>query len=247
MPMSRFYIRPDSLKNGKIYVGKEESHHIIDVMRLREGDSTTVFDGTGKEYEGKISSIENKRVIIDVSKIKIVDKKRPVSISLAQAIPKKDKMHLIVQKATELGANEILPVESSRTVVKSKGERRRHKIERWQKIAVEASKQCGRTELPKVRDITHFDAILDCITKYDLTIMPCLSQKSISLKSALNNINRPDNVLVIIGPEGGFSENEIEKASEKGAVLTALGDLILRSDTAAIATLSILNHELQGR
>lgn len=245
--MSRFYISPDSVKDGKIYVEKEESHHIIDVMRLQKGDSVTVFDGTGKEYEGRIFAIENKRVIIDVSKIKIVGKKQPVSISLAQAIPRKDKMDLIVQKATELGVDEILPIESSRTVVKSRGERKPRKIERWNKIAIEASKQCGRTELPKIQDIKYFDAILDVIIKYDLTIMPCLSEKSTSLKSALNNIARPDKVLVIIGPEGGFSEDEIKKAGEKGAFLITLGNLVLRSDTAAIATLSILNHELGSK
>ena len=241
--MSRFYVSPNSVKESKIYVGKEESHHIIDVMRLQKGDSITAFDGTGKEYDGRISSIENKRVVIDVSKIKIVDKKRSISISLAQAIPKKDKMDLIVQKATELGVDEIFPIESSRTVVKSKGERGKRKIERWQKIAVEASKQCGRTELPEVRDITYFDAIFDYITKYDLTIMPCVPEKFVTLKSALKNIDRPNKVLVIIGPEGGFSEEEINRACEEGALLVTLGNLILKSDTAAIATLSILNHE----
>ncbi len=240
--MSKFYVSPESVKGEKIYVKKEESHHIIDVMRLQNGDSVTVFDGTGKVYEGTIASTEGRRVVINVSKIKAADRKRTVNISLAQAIPKKDKMDLIIQKATELGVDEILPVESARTIVRSKGERRQHKIERWQKIVVEASKQCGRTELPKVREIVRFDAILDYIPKCDLAIMPSLSKKSISLKSALKNAGRPKKVLAIIGPEGGFSEDEIAGACEKGAVLVSLGNLILRSDTAAIATLSIINY-----
>lgn len=241
--MSRFYVSPESVKGSKIYVGREESHHIIDVMRLKQGDPITVFNGTGKEYEGKIYSIKDKRVIVDVSKTKIVDKKRSIKFSLAQSIPKKEKMDLIIQKATELGVDEIYPIESSRTIVKTKG-KRQHKIERWQKIAIEASKQCGRIELPRVREVTNLHNILEDITRYDLAIMPCLSEKSISFKSALRNINRPDKILVIIGPEGGFTFDEIKRASNKGAVLVSLGNLVLKSDTAAITTFSILNYEL---
>jgi len=240
--MSRFYVRPEAVKDGRIYIEKDESHHIIDVMRLCEGDPVTVFDGTGKEYKGKIASAENKKVVIDVSETKTAVRKRPVSISLAQAIPKKDKMDLIVQKATELGADEILPVESARTIVRPKGERRQHKIERWQKKVVEASKQCGRTELPKVGDITRFGEIVKSISKYELAIMPCLTEKAVSLKSALKNTNRPKSIIAIIGPEGGFTEEEIQAAAANGAVPVSLGDLTLRSDTAAIAILSILNH-----
>jgi 16S rRNA (uracil1498-N3)-methyltransferase len=242
--MSRFYVSPESIKGGKIYVEKEESHHIIDVMRLREGDSVTAFDGTGKEYSGKVSSINNKRVAIDILGVKTVQRMRPISISLAQAVPKRDSMDLIVQKATELGADEIIPFESSRTVVKAKGERRQHKIGRWQKIAIEASKQCGRAELPEIRDIEYFADILGRIDRYDLTIMPCLSEKAARLKSALMNTNTPKKLLVIIGPEGGFSEKEIDGAAQKGVCLITLGNLVLRSDTAAITTLSILNYAL---
>lgn len=241
--MSRFYVNPDSVKDRKIYIEREESHHIIDVMRLRKGDLVTVFDGSGKEYEGELSSIENGRVIINIAKIKIANKKRLVNISLAQAIPKKDTMDLIVQKATELGVDEIFPIESARTVVKFSDDRKQRKIERWNKIAIEASKQCGRTELPKIKDIICFDTVLDFMTQYDLTIMPCLSEKTVVLKSALKKISKPSKILAIIGPEGDFSKKEIDRASEKGAILVSLGNLILKSDTAAIDTIAILNYE----
>jgi 16S rRNA (uracil1498-N3)-methyltransferase len=245
--MSRFYVEPSSVKENKIYIGKQESHHIVDVMKLRKGDSVIVFDGTGKEYEGNISLIANKAVVVDIARVTNVDKKRPVYISLAQAIPKKDKMDLIIQKASELGVDTIFPFESSRTVVKSKGERRRHKVERWQKIAIGASKQCGRTDLAKVQEITYFETILDWMPRYDLAIMPCVSEKSTLLKDVLNNKNEPNKVLIVIGPEGGFSKGEIGRAKERGAFLVTLGDLVLRSDTAAVATLSILNYEYQGQ
>jgi len=244
MLMSRFYVNPASVLGKKIYAEGEVGHHIIDVMRLGEGDSVTVFDGTGKEYKGTIASTGNKRVVIDILEINTTEKDSIVNISLAQAIPKKDKMDMIIQKATELGAVEILPFESSRTIVRARGERRQRKIERWRKIALEASKQCGRAELPKVADVVRFEAVLGLLPEYDLAVMPCLSGESIPLKSALRNVNKPKKVLAIIGPEGGFTEDEIEKAGGKGAVLVSLGGLVLRSDTAAIATLSILNHVL---
>ncbi len=241
--MSRFYVTPESVRGKKIYAAKEESHHIIDVMRLEKGDPVTVFDGTGREYEGRISSTANKKAVIDILNVKEPDKKRPVSVSLAQAMPKKDKMDLIVQKATELGIDEIIPVESIRTVVKSKKEKAERKIERWKKIALEASKQCGRADVPEIRNITYFDRLVDSMKDYGITIMPCLSGETVGLKSALSGINRQGKVLVIIGPEGGFSEEEIRKAQDMGAILVTLGNLVLKSDTAAIATLSILNYE----
>ena len=152
-------------------------------------------------------------------------------------------MDLIVQKATELGVKEILPFESARTVVKARGERGKHKKERWDKIAIEASKQCGRVELPKIKETVYFDTILDSIPKYNLTVMPCFSKKAVFLKGALKN--KAKKLFVIIGPEGGFTDDEIRRAEEKGAVSVSLGSLVLRSETAAIATISILNYELQ--
>ena len=241
--MSRFYVPPDAVKDGKIYAGKEESHHIIDVMRLCKGDSVTVFDGTGREYNGTIVLAESKRAVINILNIKDVNKKRSAGISLAQAIPKKDKMDLIIRKATELGIEEIIPVESARTVVRPRGGRMQHKIERWHKNVIEASKQCGRTELPKVSGILSFDAMLDLMPNYNLAIMPCLSDRARPLNSALKKIGRPEKVLAIIGPEGDFTEDEIIEAEKKGAILVSLGNLVLQSDTAAIATISILNYK----
>jgi 16S rRNA (uracil1498-N3)-methyltransferase len=240
--MSRFYVSPDSVKGDKIYVSKEESHHIIDVMRLGEGDSVTVFDGTGREYNGKIESIKNKSVVIDINKVNAPAPKSAVEISLAQAIPKKDKMDYIVQKATELGAKEIIPLESKRTIVRTTGDRAVCKTDRWRKIAIEAAKQCGRSDLPDLKDMRQFDDLLKDFRKYDGVIMPCLYEKSIPLKSALSRFKSPKKLLLMIGPEGDFTPEEIERAGENGALLVSLGELVLRSDTAAIATLAMLNY-----
>ena len=242
--MSRFFVTPDSVKNGKIYAGKEESHHIADIMRLKEGDEVTVFDGSGKEYTGRIESIRNKNVIIGVDKVAVTTPKSSAEISLAQTLIKKDKIDYIVEKATELGVSEIIPIETKRAVVRPGESRKEHKLERWHKIAIEAAKQCGRTDLPCIKEIRQFEDLLKDFCKYDGVIMPCLTEKTISLKDAVSRLKDSKKILLMIGPEGDFTPAEIARAEENGALLVSLGGLVLRSDTAAVATLAMLNYAL---
>lgn len=240
--MSRFYVTPDSVRGGKIYAGKEESHHIAGVMRLKEGDKVSVFDGCGREYAGTIESIKNKNVIINIEKTSATASKRSVEISLAQALIKKDKLDYIVEKATELGVSEIIPVETGRAVVRADERTKGHKLKRWQKIIIEAAKQCGRTDLPDIKNVSTFEGVLKTFPQYDAVLMPCLSEKAIPLKEALVRIKNPKHLLLMIGPEGDFTPEEIEEAEKHGAVLVSLGGLVLKSDTAAVATLAMLNH-----
>lgn len=240
--MSRFYVNPDSVKGNKINVPRKESHHIIDVMRLAEGDHVTVFDGTGREYDGKIESVRNKDVVINVSQVSTGAAKRQVEISLAQALPKQDRMDYIVQKATELGVREIIPVETERTIVRPAKEKSAHKIKRWCKIAVEAAKQCGRSDLPEIKETLRFGGLLEDFRRYDGVIMPCLTEKAVALKDAVSKLKDSRKILLMIGPEGDFTPAEIAKAEENGAVLVSLGGLVLRSDTAAVAALAVLNY-----
>src|SRR3989338_9042136 len=153
--MSRFYVPPDAVKGGKIYAGKEESRHISSVMRLKEGEEVTVFDGSGKEYIGRIESIKNKNVIIGIEKRATLAVRHPsVEISLAQVLIKKDKMDYIVEKATELGVAGIVPLETGRSVVHADKSGKEHKLERWRRIAIESAKQCGRGDLPKIEKVS---------------------------------------------------------------------------------------------
>ena len=242
--MSRFYIPPDAIKGGKIYAGKEESRHIASVMRLKEGDGVTVFDGSGKEYIGRIESIKNKNVIIGIEKSFTAAEKPSAEISLAQVLIKKDKMDYIVEKATELGAAAIIPLETERSVIHADKTREVHKFERWQKIAIAAAKQCGRNDLPEIKSITPFKEMLRSFADYDIVIMPCLFEGTIPLKDALKKIKDPKKMLLLIGPEGDFTPDEIARAEREGALLVSLGKLVLKSDTAAVAALAILNHSL---
>lgn len=240
--MSRFYVMPDSIRGGKIYAGKEESHHIIDVMRLGEGDPVTVFDGTGKEYNGRIESVKNKSVIINIEKTITPAAKPSVRISLVQVLIKKNKMDYVVEKATELGVCEIIPLETGRSVVRADEAGEGHKVERWRKIAIEAAKQCGRRDLPEIKRVSFFDDALKSFKDYDAVIMPCLFEGTVPLKNALSRIKDPKKILLLIGPEGDFTPGEIAAAEANGALLVSLGGLVLKSDTAAIATLAMLNY-----
>ncbi|MFH0840039.1 MAG: 16S rRNA (uracil(1498)-N(3))-methyltransferase [Candidatus Omnitrophota bacterium] len=240
--MSRFYVPPEAVKNGKIYAGKDESRHISSVMRLKEGDEVTVFDGSGKEYTGRIESVRNKNVIINIEKTVASPIEPSVRVTLAQVLIKKDKMDYIVEKATELGALEIIPLETGRTVVRPDKAAGGHKFERWQRIAIEAAKQCGRRDLPKIKKINTFDEMLDIFPQYDMVLMPCLSEETIPLNKAITSAKDPKNILLLIGPEGDFTPDEIERARQKGAILVSLGNLVLKSDTAAVAALAMINY-----
>lgn len=238
---------PEAVRGGKIYAGKEESRHIAGAMRLKEGDGVTVFDGSGAEYCGRIESIKNKNVIINIEKTVPPAVMSAVSITLAQVLIKKDKMDYIIEKAVELGTAAIIPFETARAVIRTNKDARSQKFERWQRIAIEAAKQCGRRDLPKIGRVITFNEILCLFPKYDSVFIPCLSEDTIPLNGAIAHAGCPKNILIMIGPEGDFTPAEINQARQKGAISVSLGPLVLKSDTAAVAVLAILNYAYWGQ
>ncbi len=250
--MSRFYVKPEDVKGSEIIVSKEEGHHIADVMRMTTGDGVVAFDGTGREYIGRISEVAKDTLKIKIEKINEVAAPKKVYISLAQALPKKAKMDMIVEKATELGADEICPLITERTIVKINEEKRDDKKERWQTIAVSASKQCGRLSIPQVRLPVLFDNFLKEIRKYDLAMMACLDNRTKPIKDFIPDFKvsltgrAAKRIMIMVGPEGDFSPREIGAASAEGAKLISLGRLVLKSDTAGLYLLSVLNYENSG-
>lgn len=239
--MSRFYVTPDSVRGDRINVGREESRHIADVMRLKSGEGVVAFDGTGMQYECVIESAGRGGVILRVDKAYRCEPPSAVPrITLVQAIPKKEKMEMIVQKATELGVAEIVPAVSARTVVRAGRDNGEVRVSRWERIAVSAAKQCGRTTIPKIVAVMRLKDAMDLSGEYGLAIIPCLHEKRISLRGAMP-AGKPSGAVVFIGPEGGFTQDEIDYARGRGIIAVSLGDLVLKSDTAAIAVLSMIN------
>ncbi|MEE8360294.1 MAG: 16S rRNA (uracil(1498)-N(3))-methyltransferase [Candidatus Omnitrophota bacterium] len=242
--MSRFYIRPSDKKGDKIYVSGKEAHHILGVMRLKVGDPVTAFDGVGGQYRGIIHETGKKSLVIKVKETEIKKLAKGYSITLAQAIPRKDKVDYIIQKAAELGVDNIIPMISKRTVVKIKGDKISAKLQRWEKIAREASKQCGRDTLTLIEKTVQFSQILNRAGSYDLAIMPSVGHiMRQSLKSLLLTFSGKS-ILIFIGPEGGFDPLELEAAANNGVRFVSLGENVLKCDTAALATIVMINYAL---
>jgi 16S rRNA (uracil1498-N3)-methyltransferase len=241
--VSRFYVKPTSIRGNTIHVSGDEAHHAIDVMRLKKGDHIVTFDGEGKEYEGTITNVTKAGVIAEILTTKTTDNERSLTITLAQAIPKKAKIDFIVEKATELGLTAIIPLHTARTIVTLSGEKKASKQKRWEKIARVASKQCGRLTVPTIHPVSAFDDVITTSNDYDLALMACLDATTQDIKRVLDGFGGTK-IIVFIGPEGDFTKEEIETAREAGCTLISLGPRVLRVDTAALNVLSILRYAL---
>ena len=238
--MSRFFSPPENVKGDKIFIEGKEAHHLLKVMRLKAGDEVVIFDGQGKGYQGVIIEERKKSAVVKILSEKKVEKLEEPRVTLAQALPARGKMDYLVEKATELGVDEIIPLETKRSVVKINKGKAELTRRRWEKISISASKQCGRLKLPVINRITKFPHALGKASEFDLVLFPCLNFKAVPLKKVLEDGGKIKKVLVFIGPEGGFSKEEIKQAEFVGCKLVALGSNVLKSDTAALAMLSII-------
>jgi len=236
----RFFVPTEQIKEKKIEITGSDVNHIKNVLRLKVSDSIEVFDSRSNVFEAKIIKEEKDRVLLKILKEKKEDTEPRIFVTLAQSLPKSKKLDLIIQKATELGVSRIVPFISERSIPKNQ----ENKLERWRKIAKEASQQSGRTKLCEVSPIMHFEGVLSLKKDHDLNIIPWEGEKKITLKSTLTT-HQPNHLLVIIGPEGGFSRPEIRKARKAGFIPVNISKRILRVETAAIATLANIFFELE--
>jgi 16S rRNA (uracil1498-N3)-methyltransferase len=241
----RFYVSPGSISRSENLIDikdKTEIHHIRDVMRLEKGDMVDIFDGMGMEFSCSIEEIRRDRVIMKI--LDMLDSKRdmPLMVTLYQAIPKKTKMDFIIEKTVELGVSRIVPMVTDRTVPDIKDFS--GKTDRWKRIGMASSKQCGRRILPAISDVMDFNSALIDSKDKDLAVFASLNKDSAPLKDILRKSSKK-NIAVFIGPEGDFSPREISMAKESGCAMCSLGSLVLRSETAAIYVLSCLSYEFQ--
>ncbi|MFH1710186.1 MAG: RsmE family RNA methyltransferase, partial [bacterium] len=183
--MSRFYIPEGSVRGNLINISGKEAHHIIDVMRLKAPDKVVTFDGTGKEYAGFIKETARKSVTIEIVEVRTPHGRMTYGITLLQAIPKKDKMDYIIEKSTELGVSNIIPLVTERTIPNWDEAKKASSVQRWRKIALEASKQCGRADIPDIGPVKNFaDASADA-AGFGLALIAALDDGAIKLKDAL--------------------------------------------------------------
>jgi 16S rRNA (uracil1498-N3)-methyltransferase len=224
-----------------------EAHHALHVLRLKVGDTVNVFDGHGHEAQARVAEITKDSVRLSIIQNSSTPP-LPCRITLAQAIPKKS-MDLIVQKATELGVATIVPLVSDRTIVKLDEDSKR--LDRWREIALDSCKQCGNNWLPEIKSPQKAANFLSSLGTFDLKLIGSLQRDARLLKDILSSTptltQSGVSVLILIGPEGDFTPAELNLAKSSGCLPLSLGPLVLRAETAAIYTLSILHHELQTR
>lgn len=247
--MHRFFVdthQIDLVKN-QIIIINEDVKHISKVLRLREKDTVEICDGANTEYICKIQSIGKDNIILSIIEKKQSTREPPVKVILYQGIPKGNKMDLIIQKIVELGVTEILPVGMKRTIVQFSSDKdKQNKMERWQKIALEAAKQSKRGIIPTVHFPVSFDEALEHSKRNQLNIMPYENEDKKGFGDVTKSLNRDniDKVGIWIGPEGGLDEEEVIKAIENRIYIITLGPRILRTETAGFTILSLVMYEL---
>ena len=233
-------------------------NHIRNVLRMHPGEEISVSNGTdGRDYRCEIDTIGEDEVLCRLMFIKEDGVELPVRITLFQGLPKADKMELIIQKAVELGVYEIVPVATSRCVVKLDEKKAKSKVERWQTISEAAAKQSKRAVIPQVQAPMSMKAALDYAAQMDKAAIPYeLAEgmqatdrfvEEVRKLAAQNNGDTIPQVGIFIGPEGGFTEEEIALAQEKAVAPVSLGRRILRTETAGLAILSVLMFQLEER
>ena len=248
--MHRFYVSPQSWDPRAPALTGSEAHHARDVLRMKRGEKLVLFNGEGREITGEIVDVSGDKIRLR----KLHEAETPpvqCRIVLGQAIPKGKNIELIVQKAVEIGAAEIAPIISDRTIVQVDSESAVQKQSKWQQIAIEAAKQCGQNWLPHVRTPTRLADFFSNTAEqaFDLRLIGSLQPDARHLKKILaeysnEHRDRPRSVLMLVGPEGDFTPAELSLARRHGCQPITLGPIILRVETAAIYCLSILSYEL---
>ncbi len=252
--MDRFFVEPEhlNLDDRTLYIDGEDVKHISKVLRYGQGDEIEVCDSNGHEYICRIESIDKTRIDLSIVNEVDINRESRIRVSLYQGVPKSTKMDIILQKLTEAGVDEIVLVNTKRSVVNIKEDKADKKFDRWERIIYEAAKQCKRGLIPKLRGILTFKEALEDMGKNDINICPYEVEKSLGIKEALQTgqvkriLENKDEVRVgiFIGPEGGFAEEENEMVKAAGISSVTMGPRIFRTETASIVATAITLYEL---
>ena len=241
----RIYFPPIPEGRESVELAEDTVRYLRNVLRLGRGDAILLFDGTGWEYRGVIERLEGRQGTARIVARERIPLESPVRITLAQALPKGDKMEFIVQKATELGAARIIPFRSARTIPRRTEDRSARRLERWRRIAAEAAEQCGRADVPEIAEPLPFRDALGQAPPGALKIFFWEAESQRSIREILKGAEARSagEFFLVVGPEGGLSGEEAELARQAGFRTASLGRLVLRVETAALAILAVLQYE----
>ncbi len=239
--MHRLYCPSQNISGNKIIIdNKEQAHHAKNVLRLKVNEEIIIFDAQGSEYKSILEKTLPASLVFSIkSKVKLTRNLPNIKITVACAIPKGSHMDGIIDKLTQLGAHKIIPLETERVIVKLNKHKKILRQERWKKIALNASQQSQRNNLPVLEPIKGINELLSESESFDLRLIPTLTGERKPLKEVLEK-SKAKNILVIIGPEGDFTPAELNSAKKAGCIPVSLGDLVLRVETAAVAVASFM-------
>lgn len=238
MHQDRFYI-PCTPTTREIWLSGREAHHILHVKRVKLGNNITLFDGKGFEYLANVVEISDDKLKVFIEQSKAVDREALVDITIAFSVPKGKRVTFLIQKCAELGIKTLIPIYCKRSIVDIRN-KSDVKIEKWDTIAIEASKQCKRNFVTKIEDVTPLDDLLKTICNYDLPLIACTESHTKALKCVLDEYASAKKIICLIGPEGGFINSEVETAEKAGCIPVSIGLSTLRIETAAVAISSML-------
>ena len=247
--MPKFFVSSNQIENNKIIIVGTDVNHIKNVLRLQPNDLIEICNPDEKQnYLCQIQTLSDEKIECKIQEeIESITEPK-TKVTIFQGLPKSDKMEFIIQKAVELGAYDITPVEMTRCVVKLNEKDKIKKVDRWQKISEVAAKQCGRDIIPKINEVMQLKNISNILNNYDVILVAYEKENKNSIKQELlkikeNNLNK---IGIVIGPEGGLDEKEVELLKQNGAKVITLGTRILRTETVALNVLSNIIYELES-
>ncbi len=244
MSTNRFFISTSDIEDDQVRLNPEQSHQVCHVLRLRPGDTIVVLDDSGTEYDVTLTVVDRTETAGQVTSMRFARGEPKVELTLFQSLLAREKFEWVLQKGTELGVAQFIPVLAERSLVRTKTIED-NKLDRWRRILAEAAEQSHRGRIPQLEPLLPFNDAVLRLGDFDRCIIAAPSEKTVTLRDALKGITRsPASVAVMIGPEGGFTGEEIALASEKGAVQVGLGPRILRTETAATVACALILYEL---
>lgn len=254
--MQRYFVAAEQFRDSHVRIIGEDAHHAVRVMRTKPGDKFIVSDGQSRTALVAVREASPMQITADIVQMLSSDSESSWSVTIAQSLPKADKMELVIQKGTEIGAYAFVPFQSERMVVQYDSKKEAKRIERWGKIAKEAAEQAHRNRIPEIEPVHSWQELMKTIGSYDLALF-CYEREGYAahgkgIRSAVQewmkqyeeaDYGRSPSILLIVGSEGGFTEREAAEAEASGAVLVSLGKRILRTETAGIVGLTCLLYE----
>jgi 16S rRNA (uracil1498-N3)-methyltransferase len=242
--MQRYFITPDNMLEDKAIVRGDDAHHLMRVMRAAPGDQVIVSNGADRECLAEVVELYKENVLLKIVEERPMAGEPRTQVWIAQSLPKGDKLETVIQKGTEIGASAFLPFVSSRTIVQYDAKKEAKRMERWRKIAKEAAEQAHRSKVPDVRETVSWKELLRISEEAALTVFCYEKEHALQLRTVLQESNIGTGpVLIVVGPEGGFTEEEASEAERHGCRPVGLGSRILRTETAGLVAASCVFYE----